>query len=168
VVNSDGTSAEGPDFATNWIARFLACHDHTVIGPNLAKARRLPLVLVRQMWMVRAGSARWGELFEHADVMSEGRARAETSGQFWYGTTSLILPAYDCDVPLLAAIAARDMHIRVRAIRVACREASLRAPARLGRLACEVQVKPDSRGVRIDVDVQAPLIEWSARTKAAR
>ena len=32
-------------------------------------------------------------------------------------------------------------------------------PGRLGRLSCEVRIAPDPCGVRIDVDVQAPLIE---------
>ena len=118
--------------------------------------------------LVRACSNRWTELFERADILSEGSARQEAHGRVWYGTTSLILPVEGTDTALLAAVAARDVHVRLRALRVARREACLRAPGRLGRLGCEVQVKPDVRGVRIDVDVQAPLIEWSARSRAVR
>ena len=139
-----------------------------MIGPGLAKVRLQPLVLTRQMQVVRAHSARWAQLFERADIISEGSARSETSGRMWYGTTSVILPTGDGDTTLLAAVATRDMHVRLRAVRVARREACMRAPGRLGRLACEVQVKADARGVRIDVDVQAPLVEWSARSRAAR
>jgi hypothetical protein len=130
--------------------------------------RALPLVAARQMIVVRASSARWSDLFERADIVSEGALRDEARGRVWYGTTSLILRAPEADAPLLAAIAARDVHVRVRAVRLARREACLRAPGRLGRLACEIQVKPDSQGVRIDVDVQAPLIEWCGRSSAAR
>jgi hypothetical protein len=125
-------------------------------------------LLARETVLVRACSNRWTELFESADILSEGSARQEAHGRVWYGTTSLILTTEGADTALLAAIAARDVHVRLRALRVARREACLRAPGRLGRLGCEVQVKPDPRGVRIDVDVQAPLIEWSARSRAAR
>jgi hypothetical protein len=120
------------------------------------------------MVVVRTSTAGWGDLFERADIVSEGSVRDEAGGRVWYGTTSLILLAGGPDAPLLAAIATRDVHVRLRAVRVARREACLRAPARLGRLACEIEVKPDARGVRIDVDVQAPLIEWCARSRAAR
>jgi hypothetical protein len=126
------------------------------------------VLLARETVLVRACSNRWTELFERADILSEGSARQEAHGRVWYGTTSLILPADGSDTALLAAVAARDVHVRLRAVRVARREACLRAPGRLGRLGCEVQVKPDVRGVRIDVDVQAPLIEWSARSRAVR
>jgi len=50
---------------------------------------------------------------------------------------------------------------------MAHREASLRAPARLGRLTGEIRVKFDGGAVRIDVDVQAPLIDGRARLRRA-
>ncbi len=118
---------------------------------------------------MRAADARWKELFDRADVVSEGSVREEETGRVWYGSTSLILLAAGGDeAPFLAAVAARDVHVRLRAVRTAHREACLRAPGRLGRFACEIRVEPDPRGVRIDVDVQAPLIEGRARTKSAR
>ena len=58
--------------------------------------------------------------------------------------------------------------MRVRALRAAHREAASRAPGRLGRLSCEVRITADPRGVRIDVDVQAPLIERRAVSRPAR
>ena len=138
----------------------------------MAKVRGAPMVLARQMTMVRScGGPRWRDFFETADVVSEGSVRQEVAGRVWYGTTSLILRAGAQDAPrfaLFAAVAARDLHVRLRAVRLAHREASLRAPGRLGRLSCEVQVKPDAQGVRIDVDVQAPLIERRAGNRAAR
>ncbi len=139
--------------------------------PGLAKARGLPLVCARHGTLVRAPDPPWRELFERADVVSEGDVRAEKSGRVWYGSTSLILAV---DPPSLegpwsgslASLAARDVHVRLRALRVAHREACLRAPGRLGRFACEMRVLPDPRGVRIDVDVQAPLIEGRAQRTA--
>jgi hypothetical protein len=148
-----------------------------VKGPGLAKVQGSPVILAREAVFVRTSRGRWKDLFARADILSEGGARDEpTAGatgaahvtRMWYGTTSLILPADGADPALLAAVAERDVHVRLQALRVARREACLRAPARLGRLACEIQVKLDKRGVRIDVDMQAPLIEWNARSKLAR
>ncbi len=139
---------------------------YPVTRPGLAKARELPLVLARPTTLLRAPDPRWRELFERADVVSEGSARQESTGRVWYGSTSLILPLPDdADPALLARLAERDPHVRVRAVRTALREASLRAPTRLGRFTCEIRVSPDGRGVRIDVDVQAPLIEGRARAR---
>jgi hypothetical protein len=136
-----------------------------VTRPGLAKARAQPVVLARQMLLVRASDARWREMFDRADVVSEGSARDEAQGRVWYGSTSLILATAPAEAEFFAAVADRDVHVRVRALRAACREAGSRAPGRLGRVSCEVRVGPDPRGVRIDVDVQAPLIE---RRKASR
>lgn len=136
--------------------------------PGLAKARELPIVLVRPTTLLRAPDARWRELFESADIVSEGSVRTEASGRVWYGSTSLILCVPDDVHPeLLAELAERNLHARLRAVRTAQREACLRAPARLGRFSCEIRVAPDGRGVRIDVDVQAPLIEGRARARGS-
>lgn len=132
--------------------------------PGLAKTRELPLFVARHAFLLRAPDPRWRELFASADAISEGGARRERVGRVWYGSTSLILTTPVEDAPLLAALAARDVHVRLRAIRSARREACLRAPAPLGRIACEVRFATDPRGVRIDVDVQAPLIEGCLRT----
>jgi hypothetical protein len=139
-----------------------------VTGPGLAKARALPLVIARPTVLLRAPDPSWRLLFDRADTVSEGGVRVEAHGRVWYGSTSLILPTPEKDSQLLAAIAARDVHVRVRAMRAAHREACSRAPSRLGRIACEIRVSADTRGVRIDVDVQAPLIEGRTARKAAR
>jgi hypothetical protein len=137
--------------------------------PGLAKTRGLPLVAARRSTQARAVDARWRELFDAADTVSEGSVRDERAGRVWYGSTSLILPltadTTDAERAFVAEVAARDVHVRLRAVRCAQREASLRAPARLGRFGCEIRVAPDSRGVRIDVDVQAPLIGDRAGTR---
>jgi hypothetical protein len=139
-----------------------------VTRPGLAKARALPFVVARSTVLLRASDATWRLLFDRADVMSEGSAREEASGRMWYGSTSLILPSPEPETEMLVHLAARDVHVRVRALRAARREACLRAPGRLGRLACEIRVARDPRGVRIDVDVQAPLIERRAASRPAR
>ncbi len=108
---------------------------------------------------MRASDARWREMFESADIVSEGSVREEPHGRVWYGSTSLILSVEPSEALFFAAVAERDVHVRVRALRAAYREARSRAPGGLGRFSCEVRVAADRSGVRIDVDVQAPLIE---------
>ncbi len=66
----------------------------------------------------------------------------------------------------LVALAGKDVHIHVRALRCATREAQSRAPGMLGRTMCELKFREDPKGVRIDVDVQAPLIERRKLTRA--
>jgi hypothetical protein len=122
------------------------------------------MVAVTKSPRVRANDALWKEAFDLADSVSEGASRAEARGNVWYGSTSLILrldAKSDEDRAFMVAVAARDLHVRTRALRVAVREASVRAGARLGRSQCEVRFAVDPGGVRIDVDVQAPFIEKS-------
>jgi hypothetical protein len=134
-----------------------------VTRPGLAKARALPLVRARRDVFVRTTDPPWRALFEGADVVTEGGARDESQGRVWYGSTSLILRSTpDADTSLLVALAERNVHLRLRAVRTAHREASLRAPGRLGRFVCEIHISAAAEGVRIDVDVQAPLIERRA------
>jgi hypothetical protein len=114
--------------------------------------------------MVRTTEGRWRELFESADIISEGAAKDEMeSGRVWYGSTSLILelPVETSleDREQLLAIAKKDVHAHVHALRSAHREAQSRAPSQLGRVSCELRFSDDPKGLRIDVDVQAPLIE---------
>ena len=137
-------------------------------GPGIVKARQTPIIEEREPLLVRAVDARWRRLFEVADLVTEGAARDEVAGRVWYGSTSVILPVEASDGPRFAAVATRDLHVRLRAVRAARREACLRAPGRLGRLVCEIRVRIDPRGVRIDVDVQAPLIERRAVPRPAR
>ena len=113
--------------------------------------------------MFRTTEGRWRALFAEADAISEGATRDEDGERVWYGSTSLIL-GLPVETSLeereqILAIARKDVHVHVHVLRCAHREAQSRAPAMLGRLTCEVQFEDDPRGLRIDVDVQAPLIE---------
>jgi hypothetical protein len=134
-------------------------------GPGIARGRSPSPIAVRWTPLVRGSDAQWRALFDAADSVSEGSVKDEALGQVWYGTTSviLVLPAAmsDEDRTLLVGVASKDLHVRLRAVRLAHREAQLRAPSTLGRCNCEIRVGSESRGVRIDVDIQAPLIEGS-------
>jgi hypothetical protein len=117
--------------------------------------------------LVHVSDATWRGLFETADAVSEGSVVEESDGPVWYGSTSVILPAPADSTPprlaFLAGVAERDLHVRLRAVRIAQREAQLRAPSTLGSCSCEIRVRSEERGVRIDVDVQAPLIVKARR-----
>ncbi len=139
-------------------------------GPGLVKAAGPSLISLSHP-RLRGADARWRELFAQADAVSEGSSRQEGEGRVWYGTTSLILllPASTAEErAFLAAFCARDLHVRLRAVRLAHREATSRAPTTLDRTTCEMHVSTDTRGVRIDVDIQAPLIEGSLGTVRRR
>lgn len=161
-------------------------------GPGIVKARRAPLYVARKMLVVRRSHAEWRDWFDRADIVSEGSARQEGNGRVWYGSTSLILPRVAIagsltreasthdrgqlgvepvekeSAALLVRFAERDVHLRLRALRIARREAALRAPSPLGRVVCEIRIVCEDEGVRIDVDVQAPLIEEGTIAQRAR
>jgi hypothetical protein len=130
--------------------------------PGLAKTHGERLVLSRVLTFLRASDGRFRTMFETADVVTEGSVRTDDDPPVWYGTTSIVLPWPATLVTasaraFVATVAARDPHVRVRAMRTARREASLRAPAPLGCADCQLRVEATGDGLRIDVDVQAPL-----------
>ena len=123
----------------------------------------MPDLVERSGPFVRTSEGRWRDLFAIADAVSEGGIKDERNGRVWYGTTSLIL-GLPVETPVeerafLRALAEKDVHVHVHALRCATREAQSRAPGMLGRTVCEMRFSEDPRGLRIDVDVQAPLIE---------
>lgn len=131
-------------------------------GPSLKKARA-PELVERAGPFIRTTEGRWRDLFTEADAMSEGGVKDEKGGRVWYGSTSLIL-GLPVETPVeerafLLALAEKDVHVHVHALRCATREAQSRAPGMLGRTVCELHFSDDPKGLRIDVDVQAPLIE---------
>lgn len=135
-------------------------------GPGLAKTRGDRAVHYRTATLVRGSAARFKELVESADVVSEGAVGDDVEGPAWFGSTSLVIlfpGSNESEKAFLASWVLRDPHVRLRAVRIARREASLRAPSPLGRATCELKAFPDARGVRIDVDVQAPLIVRARR-----
>ena len=121
---------------------------------------------------VRTTEGRWRDLFECADAISEGAVKQEGAERVWYGSTSLILglPVETSleDRAFLLEVAKKDVHVHVHALRAAHREAQSRAPGMLGRVSCELTFNDDPRGLRIDVDVQAPLIERRKVTRTGQ
>jgi len=124
--------------------------------------------------LVKSSDYRFRELFENADVMSEGKTREDTDGAMYYGSTSILLPftsrggaVPEAQAEELLGLVSIDPHARVRAIRIACLEAQLRAGAPIGKVRAELFVRMDRRGVRIDVEVEAPVFQESAAPQAA-
>jgi hypothetical protein len=131
-------------------------------GPGLSKTRTLGLLERRTLTLLRSSDYRWRELFERADVMSEGACREEPDGTTYYGSTSVLLPftSKGGAVPdelgsEVAALIASDPHARVRAVRIACLEAQVRSRGPLGRVRAELFVRTTTRGIRVDVEVEA-------------
>lgn len=149
--------------------------------PGIAKTRRMPLVGRRNSSMIRSTDYRWRQLFETADVLSEGAIRKEAEGAVYYGSTSVLLPDRshggnfdDAERDELLRLLQVDPHARLRAIRIACLEAELRARRTIGAVRAELVVREDARGVRIDVDVESQVFSDSlangnsSRSTAAR
>lgn len=118
------------------------------------------------MLLVKSSDYRFRELFEDADVISEGKTRDDPDGAMYYGSTSIVLlfvsrggTVPDEQAAEMAALVAIDPHARVRAVRIACLEAQVRARAPIGRVRAELFVRRDENGVRIDVDVEARVFE---------
>ncbi len=131
-------------------------------GPGLKKTHALPLVSTRKVELWQSSDYRWRELFEGADVMSEGATRDEPDGQIYYGSTSILLPfssrgglVPDDQAELIARLVARDPHARLRATRVARLEAQIRSAAPIGRVRAELGASIVAHGVQVSVEVEA-------------
>ncbi len=124
--------------------------------PGLRKAYPQPLVRTRTRTLVRTEDVDWRALFETADVVSEG----DPNGNEWFGTTSIVLNLSTTSPPwraFITALAERDLHLRVRALREACREAQTRSPSPLETVRAELTFVTQETAIRIDVDVEAPF-----------
>jgi hypothetical protein len=140
--------------------------------PGLVKTRHAALFARRKLELVKASDYRFRELFENADVMSEGKTRDDTDGATYYGSTSILLPftskgggVPDDLAEEFVALIRSDPHARIRAVRVACVEAQVRAHAVLGRVRAELFVRRDRKGVRVDVEVEARVLREQTETR---
>jgi hypothetical protein len=144
-------------------------------GPGTVKTKALAIGSSRTLELWQSADYRLRELFESADVMSEGATRSEPDGATYYGSTSVLLPfsAHGGAVPKerareLTRLIANDPHARIRAIRIACLEAQIRSGAPIGRVRAELFVRRDARGIRVDVEVEARVFKSSERPRAPR
>jgi hypothetical protein len=141
--------------------------------PGLRKTQAAPLLAERtaRLWQCNDHTA--VRLLSGGDVMSEGAPRRERGGSVYYGTTSILLPTQSRggaipDERLDDALrwSRADPHLRLRVLRLARREAALRAGASLLRLDAELAFTKTPAGLRIDVEVEAQLAAEVARRPA--
>ena len=136
---------------------------HPSSGPGLAKTTkpRLVVSLARQLHCVTQHGL--DALLATADTVSEG---ALIDGH-WSGTSSINLPL----PPHLSAtqlrVLMRDPHLRLRIVRLAAREAAIRAPAALDTVRCEVSQRVEHLLLRIVVDVDAWVVHARGRVLGA-
>ncbi len=140
-------------------------------GPGLAKVRTNLLTLRREKVLVVARAGPLLSWLEHADIVSEG-ALQEGAAARWFGSTSIRLSwehaTPGCRGPLaLDAHALRgDPHLRIWALRIARREAELRACQSLGSARAEIVIEVTDRGLSLRVDLEAPLLRARRATLA--
>jgi len=131
-------------------------------GPGLVKTTRAQLFHSRTLRLLASSDARWGAIFDTADVMSEGAARGEGSDRSYFGSSNIILliapEGPEQTVQTLAGAVALDPHVRLRAMRVARREAAQRAHGPLDRVRTEITVSPCAKGVAVHVEVEAQVL----------
>ena len=144
------------------------------LRPGPKKVQRLPIGSRRTCEFVQSIDYSWQQLFEKADVVSEGAVRVEAEGRVYYGSTSVLLATAvyggvyaNADLDALMRLVESDPHARVRAVRVACLEAQLRARQPIGAIRAELTIRRDSRGIRIDIDIEAPVIGELHSTRSA-
>jgi hypothetical protein len=131
-------------------------------GPGLKKTHALPLLSTRKVELWQSSDYRWRELFEGADVMSEGATRDEPDGEMYYGSTSIVLAfssrgglVPDDQAEQVTRLLARDPHARLRATRIARLEAQVRSAAPIGRVRAELGVSLVAQGIQVSVEVEA-------------
>jgi hypothetical protein len=129
---------------------------------------------LRKVELVAAEEGSIMEMVDKADVVSEGLAQSEAGKLVYYGSTSLLLPAQsrggmlpDPEIETMAAVLAHDPHLRLRALRIAQREALSRASGELGPMRAEIQVSASEKGVVVTVDVVA-VVDVGAAGGASR
>lgn len=84
--------------------------------------------------------------------MSEGVVQVEERHDVYRGSTILLLA-----VQATSNVALSDPHLRLRALRIARREAQVRAPRPLGPIHADIVIKRLEKTIRIDVEVDATL-----------
>jgi hypothetical protein len=131
-------------------------------GPGLKKTHALPIVSSRKVELWQSSDYRWRELFEGADVMSEGATRDEPDGKMYYGSTSILLPfcsrgglVPDDQAEQITRLSLRDPHARLRATRIARLEAQVRSAAPIGRVRAELSASVAAHGIQMSVEVEA-------------
>ncbi len=157
---------------TNWVAGASLGYDRLVKpkhrGPGLAKARRGSRVRGRHPGEALSRQAE-EDLFVCSEVMSEGSIRCGPEGDTYFGSTMFTVdlgrlarswrgPLDGTERERLRRMVEGSVRVKLRAMRIACAEASHRLPDRLfGTAAVETTVHLRGEQLHIDVDIEVPL-----------
>jgi hypothetical protein len=129
-----------------------------LVGPGLAKVRRVRLVRTRTVSLSGLRDGAIAARLAAADVVSEGAMQ----GDSYFGSTDVEIAIDPDERADVAALLARDPHVRLRLLRLARREAAGRAEGGLLTLHAEVTVTIFERGVRMRVEVEAAVVRVRA------
>jgi hypothetical protein len=138
--------------------------------PGLRKAAFAPSHISRNATFVRSEDAHWRDAFGQANILSEGKTEAGS----YQGTTSIVLQiacaandlsSTDPRTFLTVQLAEHCMHVRLRALRIARREAQHRAGRSLHPSRCDMQFLRVPGGVKIEVSVEAKVVERRTRAR---
>jgi len=126
--------------------------------PGLAKARLRSTLSHKTRQFVRAMEGSLRAWMDSADIVSEGR----TSDGRYFGSTSIFLAWRTAPAGLSyegesARALVFDPHLRLRALRVARREAEARATGNLMSVSADLRAVFDARGMFVTIDVEAAL-----------
>lgn len=119
--------------------------------------RRLELTALRRGWL--------SSVLDHADVVSEGAPSADGS---YYGSTSVrvrVTPELGVPAAELVQLFVHDAHARLLLLRIAHREAAVRARGQLGVMQVEIACRLVDAALSVDMDVSAPLLSPANRTR---
>lgn len=128
--------------------------------PGLAKARQRSTLGQKTRQFVRAIESSLRGWMEVADVVSEGRM----NGDRYFGSTSIFLAwqkapeglSYESDATRAQRQALlHDPHLRLRALRLARREAEARATGNISSVSADLRANFDARGMFVTIDVEA-------------
>lgn len=137
---------------------------------GLAKARLRRAFTLDTRTRARSEDSFWRDLFKSADVVSEGAVERESSS--YYGTTDIVVsfPAhFDFgDRAAHLAVARACVHVKLRALRVARREAQTRANTDLDASQCEIAFTEESSKLRIHVELSAKVLHKNSRGARTR
>ena len=148
-------------------------------GPGLAKANRDNAVARRALELRGIRHGWWARVLSRADIVSEGGIVSEPTGEVYYGTTNLLCPLEDgllaaapkpaASLAQLVTLVMADGHARLQLLRLAHREAVVRAARPLGVLSAELSGRLELRAAGplmvVEIDVSAAI---AAARRAAR
>ena len=133
--------------------------------PGPVKVRRD--LVVRRESVVTLSLAAEERLFAEAELLTEGALRRDKYGVSFFGSTIITFDVEDArrwlrglddaEGPmLLLSLVEGSVRVRLRAMRLACAEASRRVPDHdLGTARVEVRMRRDEGKVHVDVDLEA-------------